>query len=239
MTTKNIKGFTLIEMLVVISIIAVLAAFAVPAVMQGLTKGQMVGTMNNARQMFLAGQQMALDGAANSDPNYGWPGDLSTSTAGAGGAAATTTPMATLQEYCTRLVQNDYLKGGDLQKLLNAPGASCTVTAADDGTITLAGKPALKVYKVKETDGSNTIFAVTANYVYDTALTTTAAPYGDKGFVVMRKGGDAGNYRKNQATTANYSTPRAFQSAIGKLPEAVDGTVVAGDNDKNLTNPTQ
>ena len=42
-------AFTLIEMLVVISIIAVLAAFAVPAVFQGLTKGQMVGTISNAR----------------------------------------------------------------------------------------------------------------------------------------------------------------------------------------------
>jgi type IV pilus assembly protein PilA len=237
MTTKNIKGFTLIEMLVVISIIAVLAAFAVPAVMQGLTKGQMVGTMNNARQMFLAGQQMALDGAANSDPNYGWPGDLTTAPAGGGAAAAITT----LEEYCNRIVQNDYLKAGDLQKLLNAPGANCTVTAAEAGgvtTVTLAGKSALKVYKVKETDASNTIFAVTTNYVYNTALTNTAAPYGDKGFVVMRKGGDAGNYRKNQATTSNYGgDARKFQSAIGKLPEAADGTAATGDDAKNLTNP--
>jgi hypothetical protein len=208
--------------------------------MQGLTKGQMVGTMNNARQMFLAGQQMALDGAANSDPNYGWPGDLTTSSGGSGGTA---NPIASLEDYCNRLVQNDYLKSGDLQKLLNAPGANCTVTATDNAgttSVTLAGKPGLKVYKVKETDGSNTIFAVTNNYTYNTTLATTGAPYGDKGFVVMRKGGDAGSYRRNQATSANYSNDaRKFQSAIGKLPEAVDGTAPAGDADKNLTAPTQ
>ena len=34
-----------------------------------LTKGQMTGTLNNGRQLYLATQQMALDGAANSDPD--------------------------------------------------------------------------------------------------------------------------------------------------------------------------
>jgi hypothetical protein len=37
---------------------------------------------------------------------------------------------------------------------------------------------------VKEVDPSSTIFAVMANYVYDTTSVATAAPYGDKGFVV-------------------------------------------------------
>ena len=60
MKTRSQSAFTLIEMLVVISIIAVLAAFAVPALTSALTKGQMTGTMNNARQLYLAGQQMAL-----------------------------------------------------------------------------------------------------------------------------------------------------------------------------------
>ena len=58
--SKSTSAFTLIEMLVVISIIAVLAAFAVPALTSALTKGQMTGTLNNARQLYLAGQQMAL-----------------------------------------------------------------------------------------------------------------------------------------------------------------------------------
>ena len=110
-------AFTLIELLVVISIIAILAALAVPALTNALTKGQMTGTMNNARQLYLAGFQMATDGAANSDPNYSWPGD-----------GAPTAPSS-LADYCTKLVQNDYLKAGDLQKILNAPGATYAVTS--------------------------------------------------------------------------------------------------------------
>ena len=91
MTKKTAGAFTLIELLVVISIIAVLAALAVPALTNALTKGQMTGTMNNARQLYLAGFQMATDGAANSDPNYAWPGEGSP------------TPPATLADYCTKL----------------------------------------------------------------------------------------------------------------------------------------
>src|SRR5881398_2273433 len=107
MKTRSQSAFTLIEMLVVISIIAVLAAFAVPALTSALTKGQMTGTMNNARQLYLAAQQMALDGAANSDPNLAWPGYY-------------TSGVVTLADYMNKLVTNDYLKPGDVQKLLNA-----------------------------------------------------------------------------------------------------------------------
>src|SRR4030081_3697459 len=101
MKTRSQSAFTLIEMLVVISIIAVLAAFAVPALTSALTKGQMTGTLNNGRQLYLAGQQMALDGAANSDPTRAWPGDLSDTPSGGGSAA----PITTLQQYVTKLVQ--------------------------------------------------------------------------------------------------------------------------------------
>src|SRR5207248_1405949 len=114
MKSRLQSAFTLIEMLVVISIIAILAAFAVPALTSALTKGQMTGTMNNGRQMYLAAQQMALDGSANSDPNLVWPGD---DPAGLG----------TLNNYMTRLVQQNYLKPGDVQKLLSGPGASAAV----------------------------------------------------------------------------------------------------------------
>ena len=127
MKIRSQSAFTLIEMLVVISIIAVLAAFAVPALTSALTKGQMTGTLNNGRQLYLAAQQMALDGAANSDPTLVWPGDDAT--------------ITTVTLYCSRLVANDYLKPGDLQKLLNGPGTNATVTAnaGPPPSVTLAG----------------------------------------------------------------------------------------------------
>src|SRR5438270_11427886 len=134
------KAFTLIELLVVIAIIATIAAFAVPALTSALTRGQMTGTLNSARQLYLAGYQMALDGSTNSDANLAWPGDY-------------TSGMTTLAEYCGKLVGNDYLKGGDLPKVLSAPGAACTATSNSDAssgttTVNLTGKSGLKVYKV-------------------------------------------------------------------------------------------
>src|SRR5258708_10322041 len=98
MITKNRAAFTLIELLVVIAIIATIAAFAVPALTSAMAKGQMTGTMNNARQLYLAAYQMSLDGATNSDANLKWPGDYDPAT------------VQTLQDYGTLLVQHASLK---------------------------------------------------------------------------------------------------------------------------------
>lgn len=215
MKKRNLAAFTLIELLVVISIIAILASLAVPALTSALTKGQMTGTMNNARQLYLAAFQMATDGATNSDPNYSWPGQPPA--------------PATLDAYFTKLVQNDYLKAGDLQKILNAPGAACTVTTTGTGntaTVNLGGNSALKLYLVQDVDASSTLFAATSNFVYNTALSSTAVPYGDKGFVVMRKGGDAGTFKRNQAVpVAGANSAATYQSTIGRLPGDTEGTL--------------
>jgi prepilin-type N-terminal cleavage/methylation domain-containing protein len=229
MIKKSSAAFTLIELLVVIAIIAVLAALAVPALTNALSRGQMTGTMNNARQLYLAGFQMATDGSTNSDPNLAWPGDDTT--------------MTTLQSYAEKLVQNDYLKAGDLQKILTAPGANAIVTsntANNTTTVTLDGKSALKVYKVREADPSNTIFSASSNYRYNTALDPGAAPYGDKGFVIVRKGGDASVFRKNQATQANTGGDlEKFKNAIGVLPTPSSGgqPPAAEDDSMVLQNP--
>jgi prepilin-type N-terminal cleavage/methylation domain-containing protein len=215
------SAFTLIELLVVIAIIAVLASFAVPAITSALTKGQLVGTVNNARQFFLAGYQMALDGNTNSDVNYNWPGDYNT-------------PAITkLSDYCTKLVANQYLKTGDLAKLLSGPGAivgatggvTDPTTGVTSAVVLTGTTPGLKVYELRDGDSANTIFAVSNNYTYNTALTPTVSPYGDKGFVVIRKGGDCLSLRKNNALAASYPNVAAFQSAVGKLTGDADGTL--------------
>jgi prepilin-type N-terminal cleavage/methylation domain-containing protein len=218
MRKKSPSAFTLIELLVVIAIIAVLASFAVPAITSALTKGQLVGSLNNVRQYYLAGYQMALDGTTNADANYNWPGDYNTPA------------ITTLSAYSGKLVTNQYLKVGDLSKLLSGPGAVCTATGATDAstgitTVTLGGKPGLKVYRIKDGDSANVIFGVTANYTYNTALPAATSPFGDKGFVVMRKGGDAISLRKNNALASSYPNASAFQSAVGKLTGDADGTL--------------
>ena len=226
MKQKTSAAFTLIELLVVISIIAILAALAVPALTNALTRGQMTGTMNNARQLYLAGFQMATDGATNSDPAYAWPGAYD---------------ETTLSSYLGRLVSNEYLQVGDLQKILNAPGITCTVTptgggsgggsgsGSGAGTLSISGRPALKVYRVVDTNSANTLFAVSNNFTYNTPLPATgadSAPYADKGFVVMRKGGDAAVLRKNQAQAGSDSdAARKYQATVGKLPDDPDGTL--------------
>jgi prepilin-type N-terminal cleavage/methylation domain-containing protein len=210
MKIRSQSAFTLIEMLVVISIIAVLAAFAVPALTSALTKGQMTGTLNNGRQLYLAGQQMALDGSANSDPTLVWPGDDAA--------------LTTMSAYATRLVRNDYLKVGDLTKLLSAPGAGCTASSdnATPPTITLAAvqnntRGAFKVYRVRDADAANVVFCVTSNYDYNANFpNATAVPFGDKGFIVQRKGGDASILRKNNANVAaNGGNANAFSALVG------------------------
>src|ERR1044072_2305263 len=110
---KTSSAFTLIELLVVIAIIAILAALAVPALTSALAKAQMSGTMNNARQLYLAQFQMSNDGAASGDAGSAWPGDLPA-------------VPAALDAYMNVLLAKGYLKGGDILKLMNAPGTNLT-----------------------------------------------------------------------------------------------------------------
>ncbi len=220
---KPTSAFTLIELLVVIAIIAILAALAVPALTSALAKAQLTGTMNNGRQLYLAQFSMANDGAATGDALLAWPGDL------------TTVPV-TLQAYMNGVVGPGYLKGGDVGKLLTAPSASCTVTVAPGPpeSVTLAGTSALKVYKIKDVDGSNTIFAATRNYVYNTPIVATDVPYGLRGFMVVHKGGDAAVYKSGQAVQGYWGTCDKFQSTVGQLTGDAQGVCSADDNSTAL-----
>jgi prepilin-type N-terminal cleavage/methylation domain-containing protein len=220
-TNKSSSAFTLIELLVVIAIIATLAALVVPAITSALNKAQMVGTMNNARQLYIAQLQMANDGAANGDSTSGWPGDLPT-------------VPATLLDYLNVLVGKGYLKGQDAIKLMNAPGApyTATLTPNANGIDVLSaavGTAALKVWLVKDADPANTIFCASRNYVYNAPLAAAGIPYGTKGFITVKKGGDASVFRVGQATAGAWANPGTFQSSVGYKPGDAQGTPSVGD----------
>jgi len=216
---KYFSAFTLIELLVVIAIIAILAALAVPALTSALAKAQMTGTMNNARQLYLAQFQMSNDGAATGDASLQYPGDYS--------------PVpATLEAYVNILVGKGYLRGGDIAKLFSAPGCALSVvvtpatTSAPESVTLGPGSAALKVHLLKDGDTSNTIFCTSRNYVYNTDVVAGSIPYGQKGFVTMRKGGDGSVFKNGQATVATgwAGNCTTFQSNVGARTGDAPGT---------------
>ena len=58
-------------------------------------------------------------------------------------------------------------------------------------------------------------FCASHNYVYDTALAVAAVPYGTKGFITIRKGGDASVFRVGQATDTGWTNGTVFQTSVG------------------------
>jgi prepilin-type N-terminal cleavage/methylation domain-containing protein len=214
---KKLSAFTLIELLVVIAIIAILAALAVPALTSALAKAQMTGTMNNARQLYLAQFQMANDGAATGDSSLAYVGDLPAA------------DRATLVAYANALVRPGYLRAGDVGKLMSAPGSALvtSVTAGTPETVNFdGGTAALKVHPLVDGDSSNTIFCTSHNYVYNSAVLGGSIPYGQKGFVVMHKGGDGAVFKNGQAVDTGWPNVDAFRSNVGIK---TGGTFNAGD----------
>ena len=186
---KRLTAFTLIELLVVISIIAILASLALPAITGALARGQMTQTMSNMKQLHLVAQQIALDGSTTGDTNFAWPGDLPTKT----------------WTFWSGIVTNGYMTSTDLAKMCSAP----TVTA-NSNTIVGSSSPgttrAVLGYQVSDTNESTVILFSSSNFTNaatPTAPIAAGKPYGTKGFVVFRKGGDGAVLQNNQATNTN------------------------------------
>jgi len=186
---KRLTAFTLIELLVVISIIAILASLALPAITGALARGQMTQTMSNMKQLHLVAQQIALDGSTTGDTNFAWPGDL---------------PTKTWATWAS-IVTNGYMTSVDLAKMCSAPSVT-----ANSNTIAASSTPgttrAVLGYQVSDTNESTVILFSSSNFTNATSPTApiaTGKPYGTKGFVVFRKGGDGAVLQNNQATNTN------------------------------------
>jgi prepilin-type N-terminal cleavage/methylation domain-containing protein len=189
---NRLKAFTLVELLVVISIIAILAALALPAITGALSRGQMSQTMSNMKQLHLVTQQMALDSSTTGDTNLGWPGDM---------------PSAGWDTWATNIV-GGYIATNDFAKLISAPGIISPMNQSPAGLSpgTKSGR-AILLYNVKETNDSSTVLLSSANFSNSisggTAPSKTSLPYGDKGFVIFRKGGDGYILQSKQAGQTN------------------------------------
>lgn len=185
---KKPSAFTLIELLVVISIIAILASLALPAITGALARGQMTQTLSNMKQLHLVSQQMALDSTTTGDTNVGWPGDI---------------PSASWDAWATNVV-NGYMTTNDFAKMLSAPGIVVPPNTPPTGLVAGTTR-AIVLYNVTETNDSSTVLFSSANFTNSTSggerPVATAKPYGDKGFIVFRKGGDGAILQARQTGT--------------------------------------
>jgi prepilin-type N-terminal cleavage/methylation domain-containing protein len=174
MIPRQNAAFTWVELLVCLAVVGVLIALALPAVtVSPCGRGHGTQTLSNCKQLHLATQQMAMDGLTTGDTNLGWPGDT-------GG---------TFTNWSRQLV-SAYLSTNDFCKLLSAPGV---IVPAGKIPETMSGG-AVRVYAVSTNSPDTAVFLTSANFTNSpaggTPLDKNSKPYGDKGFVVFRKGGD-------------------------------------------------
>jgi type II secretory pathway pseudopilin PulG len=193
--------------LVVLAIVAVLAAIAIPSFARARQRAQATMTMSHARQIQMAAMRMALDNEVAPDPALGWPGDL---------AKSPTRPVTSLGDYVERLVEYKYLERGSLPVLFQAPGIPpYTGTAPFDAMYS-----PFKVYKVRASDPEDCLFLATRNFTYGSGLDPATKPYGAQAGIVCRKDGSAQILR----------TEPAQKTDLGRLPGNASGGVETAES---------
>jgi prepilin-type N-terminal cleavage/methylation domain-containing protein len=177
MIRKDSAAFTLIELLIVITIIAVLASIALPAYNGVKERGDQTKDLSNAKQIALALRQFAIDNNGaypNKQPTGGANGDYS---------AAPVTPLPTTSNDAFWWLFPTYLQS---EQIFAVTGSAYTPGNPDNklDPVTSARVDTLK-------KGEN-------NYAYVTGLTDTS----NSTFPIIADGfaaGTPGTYTTNKA----------------------------------------
>jgi prepilin-type N-terminal cleavage/methylation domain-containing protein len=74
--TSRAKGFTLVEIMIVVAIIGLLAAIAIPNFVRSRSTSQANACINNLRQIDAAAQQFAMDAKLATGAAINFPNDL-------------------------------------------------------------------------------------------------------------------------------------------------------------------
>jgi prepilin-type N-terminal cleavage/methylation domain-containing protein len=75
-TNKGARGFTLVEIMIVIAIIGLLCAIAIPNLLKASARSQATTCINNLRQIDTAIQQFSVEAGKHQGDIINWPTDI-------------------------------------------------------------------------------------------------------------------------------------------------------------------
>ena len=75
-TPSHRKGFTLVEIMIVVAIIGLLAAIAIPSFLKARATSQANACINNLKQIEAAVSQMAIERGLTTGSGYNFPRDI-------------------------------------------------------------------------------------------------------------------------------------------------------------------